>query len=72
MYDFDAEGSAEMDLKVGDVIRCLGRGGGEGWMVAVRPGPYEVTHALVPEGYLEFLRPLTSKERKQAMARFSS
>ncbi|KAG8883162.1 hypothetical protein FRB97_007097 [Tulasnella sp. 331] len=59
MYAFEPEGAAEMALEEEQVVRCLGRGGGPGWIIAVREakdGVGEQGHALVPEGYLDFLR----------------
>jgi len=55
LYPFDPEGTAEMALREDALVRILGRGGGVGWAVALRPEGG--THALVPESYLEFVRP---------------
>lgn len=49
VYPFEAEGENEMSLEEGEVIELKGRGGGEGWVVAVRDG----REGLVPESYLE-------------------
>lgn len=62
LYDFDPEGTAEMGLKEGQTVRVVGRGGGVGWAIAVRPGAEgeeaggESNWALVPESYLKVLR----------------
>ncbi|KDQ07777.1 hypothetical protein BOTBODRAFT_149058 [Botryobasidium botryosum FD-172 SS1] len=53
MYDFEPEGDAEMGLSEGQLVRVLGRGGGEGWVVVSDPDKGN-GQALVPEGYLEF------------------
>ncbi len=68
VYAFEPdEGSSEMALEEEQIVRCLDRGGGDGWVIAVKepkPGAMdngqETGHALVPEGYLEFLRPFDS------------
>lgn len=61
-----------MDIVEGSTVKCLGRGGGEGWMVAVREGDgEEVTHALVPESYLEFREAFSMDERNRAMGKFA-
>ncbi|GJJ16231.1 hypothetical protein Clacol_010527 [Clathrus columnatus] len=36
LYDFTPEGTAEMGLRQGDIVRVAGRGGGEGWAVVAR------------------------------------
>lgn len=36
LYSFQAEAPNEMDLKEGQLYRILGRGGGDGWAVALR------------------------------------
>ncbi|KAG9009653.1 hypothetical protein FRB94_011658 [Tulasnella sp. JGI-2019a] len=59
LYSFEPEGAAEMALEEEQVVRCLGRGGGPGWIIAIKEakdGVSEQGHALVPEGYLEFMR----------------
>jgi hypothetical protein len=62
MYAFESEGSSEMALEEGQVVRVVGRGGGIGWAVVVREpqnseGSEGVrTHALVPESYLEVVK----------------
>ncbi|VDC02202.1 unnamed protein product [Peniophora sp. CBMAI 1063] len=53
LYAFDPEGTAEMALEEDQLVRIVGRGGGVGWAVALRE---DGEHALVPEGYLEFVR----------------
>ncbi|KAF8626136.1 hypothetical protein AX15_005072 [Amanita polypyramis BW_CC] len=57
LYAFEPEGSAEMGLEEDQVVRVVGRGGGEGWAVVVdtREGR-KGGHALVPESYLELVR----------------
>ena len=56
MYPFDPVGEHEMALALGEVVDVLGRGGGQGWVVAIRRGEPEVK-GLVPESYLIKLRP---------------
>lgn len=56
MYPFDAVGEHEMGLALGEVVDVLGRGGGQGWVVAIRRGEPEVK-GLVPESYLNKLGP---------------
>jgi len=62
LYPFEPEGTAEMALEEDQVVRCLGRGGGPGWVIAIKESkdgtdnPDELKRALVPEGYMEFLR----------------
>ena len=61
MYAFESEGSSEMALEEGQVVRVVGRGGGIGWAVVVREEGCEgeggvKTHALVPESYLEVVK----------------
>ncbi|KZT35238.1 hypothetical protein SISSUDRAFT_1051709 [Sistotremastrum suecicum HHB10207 ss-3] len=66
LYQFTPEGTAEMGLEEGQIVRIVGRGGGVGWAIAVRDlnagkeggdeGEGEGMHALVPEGYLELVR----------------
>lgn len=53
VYAFEPEGTAEMALEEDQLVRIIGRGGGVGWAVALRE---DGEHALVPEGYLEFVR----------------
>ncbi|KAG8967836.1 hypothetical protein FRC03_009239 [Tulasnella sp. 419] len=66
LYQFDPEGTAEMALEEDQMVRCLGRGGGVGWVIAIKEGAAGnhggVAHALVPEGYLEFVRPFADGE----------
>lgn len=68
LYPFVPEGTAEMALEEDQIVRCLGRGGGPGWIIAVKEPKgiasgspdadaiEDLGHALVPEGYLEFQR----------------
>ncbi|KAF8581389.1 hypothetical protein K439DRAFT_223551 [Ramaria rubella] len=62
LYDFDPEGTAEMALKEGQLVRVAGRGGGVGWAIAIRPGVEtqgeggEGSWALVPESYLRLVK----------------
>jgi len=53
LYAFEPEGTAEMALEEDQIVRVIGRGGGVGWAIVVRDG--DNGHALVPEGYLEFI-----------------
>ncbi|KAB5588552.1 hypothetical protein CTheo_8010 [Ceratobasidium theobromae] len=55
LYAFDPEGTAEMAMVEDQHVRVLGRGGGVGWVVVLKPDGVE--QALVPEGYLELVRP---------------
>ena len=68
LYAFEPEGTAEMRLVEGQIVRIVGRGGGVGWAIAVREGD-DVgesanlgvedgleKHALVPESYLELVK----------------
>jgi len=54
-------------------VRCLGRGGGEGWLIAVRENQEggEVAHALIPQSYVELVKPFTQGEMEDAMGRLS-
>ncbi|KAG8762751.1 hypothetical protein FRC11_007881 [Ceratobasidium sp. 423] len=54
LYPFEPEGTAEMALVEDQRINVLGRGGGVGWVVVLKPNGEQ---ALVPEGYLELVRP---------------
>ncbi|KAG9113186.1 hypothetical protein FRC07_007804 [Ceratobasidium sp. 392] len=54
LYAFEPEGTAEMALVEDQHVRVLGRGGGVGWVVVLKPNGVE--QALVPEGYLELVR----------------
>ncbi|KAG8725516.1 hypothetical protein FRC09_013755 [Ceratobasidium sp. 395] len=54
LYAFEPEGTAEMALAEDQHVRVLGRGGGVGWVVVLKPNGTE--QALVPEGYLELVR----------------
>lgn len=60
LYDFDPEGTAEMGLKEGQIVKVVGRGGGVGWAIAVRPDGDtdggENDWALVPESYLKVVK----------------
>ena len=65
LYDFDPEGTAEMGLKEGQIVKVVGRGGGVGWAIAVRAdaegeggggGGGEANWALVPESYLRVFK----------------
>ncbi|KAG6875515.1 hypothetical protein C0992_003525, partial [Termitomyces sp. T32_za158] len=61
VYAFEPEGTAEMALVEGQVVRVIGRGGGVGWAVVIDEsvGPNEdggPRHALVPESYLEAVK----------------
>ncbi|KAF8522377.1 hypothetical protein JB92DRAFT_1728620 [Gautieria morchelliformis] len=59
LYDFDPEGTAEMGLKEGQIVRVVGRGGGVGWAIAIRAdveGVGETSWALVPESYLRVVK----------------
>lgn len=66
LYPFEAEGPSEMSVEVNQLVRIIGRGGGEGWVVALRNWTPEqeikgtrnacdtaVAQGLVPEGYLQ-------------------
>lgn len=53
LYAFEPEGTAEMALEEDQIVRVIGRGGGVGWAIVARDG--DDGHALVPEGYLEFI-----------------
>jgi hypothetical protein len=53
LYAFEPEGTSEMRLEPEQLVKVLGRGGGEGWAIAVRE---DGQHALVPEDYLELVR----------------
>lgn len=57
VYAFMAEGAAEMDLAEDQIVKVLGRGGGDGWVV-VSTGD-DGGQALVPESYLEFVAPFS-------------
>ena len=64
LYDFDPEGTAEMGLKEGQMVKVVGRGGGVGWAIAVRADAEagaetdegENNWALVPESYLRVVK----------------
>lgn len=47
-FSFVSEGANEMTVDEGDVIQVVGRGGGQGWVIASVGG----RSGLVPEGYL--------------------
>lgn len=55
LYAFEPEGTAEMALTEDQHVRVLGRGGGVGWVVVLKSDGNE--QALVPEGYLELVKP---------------
>ncbi|KAG8902772.1 hypothetical protein FRB99_004134 [Tulasnella sp. 403] len=68
LFKFDPEGTAEMALEEDQEVKCLGRGGGVGWVVALKGMvKSEPTYALVPEGYLKFTRKFTNSEEEDAM-----
>jgi hypothetical protein len=58
-YVFVAEGEHEISVREGEVVEVRGRGGGEGWVVAVKlggmkgEGKFDGMEGLVPESYLE-------------------
>ncbi|CAE6423709.1 hypothetical protein RSOLAG22IIIB_10329 [Rhizoctonia solani] len=54
LYPFEPEGTAEMALVEDQRVNVLGRGGGVGWVVVLKS---DGEQALVPEGYLELVRP---------------
>jgi len=56
LYAFVPESSSEMALEEEQVVRVVGRGGGIGWEVVVKPEELGGGHALVPESYLEVMR----------------
>ncbi|CAG8740986.1 1487_t:CDS:1, partial [Acaulospora colombiana] len=72
LFAFTAESPAEMSVNEDQLIRVLGRGGGEGWVVALRSwtpedtlpdmralteeANHEEEHGLVPESYIELYR----------------
>ena len=64
LYAFEAEGPTEMSVEVNQLVRIIGRGGGEGWAVGLRNWTPEQeikgmsstpdcgdTQGLIPEGY---------------------
>jgi len=69
LYPFSPEAPSEMALVEGQIVRVIGRGGGDGWAVVVVPNDdkddgnddggngstrkRKLRHALVPESYLE-------------------
>lgn len=58
LYPFEPEGTAEMRLDQDQLVHVVGRGGGVGWAVVVKDGLKDTgLHALVPESYLELVRP---------------
>ncbi|KAG8903717.1 hypothetical protein FRC01_009021 [Tulasnella sp. 417] len=74
LYPFEPEGSAEMGLEEDQEVRCLCRYDvSEGWLVAVKEvtNSGEVIHALVPEAYMQLIRPLEDYELGEAMGKFS-
>ncbi|CAE6536450.1 unnamed protein product [Rhizoctonia solani] len=54
LYPFEPEGTAEMALVEDQQVNVLGRGGGVGWVVVLKPNGEQ---GLVPEGYLELVQP---------------
>lgn len=69
LYAFEPEGTAEMALEEEMEVTCLGRGGGDGWLIAVKEVTREgeVIHALVPESYMQLIRSLSDDELATAM-----
>lgn len=63
LYPFEPEGTAEMALAEDQQVRVLGRGGGVGWVVVLKPDGEE--QALVPEGYLELVRADTDEDDEE-------
>jgi hypothetical protein len=57
LYAFEPEGMAEMRLVEDQIVHVLGRGGGVGWAIAARAPAEGGGHALVPESYLELVKP---------------
>lgn len=60
LYAFEPEGTAEMALAEDQQVRVLGRGGGVGWVVVLKPDG--IAQGLVPESYLELIRPDTDAD----------
>jgi len=70
VFAFVPEGTAEMALDEDQLVKIVGRGGGVGWAIAVVEGPDTNgrgagEHALVPESYLEFVRPFEPGEMNE-------
>ncbi|KAG8735420.1 hypothetical protein FRC10_010612 [Ceratobasidium sp. 414] len=55
LYAFEPQGIAEMALAEGQHVYVLRRGGGDGWVEVLKHNGIE--YGLVPEGYLELVRP---------------
>ncbi|CAE6421419.1 unnamed protein product [Rhizoctonia solani] len=62
LYPFEPEGTAEMPLVEDQRVNVLGRGGGVGWVVVLKSNGEQ---ALVPEGYLELVRPDPDEEDEE-------
>ncbi|KAG9050878.1 hypothetical protein FS837_001532 [Tulasnella sp. UAMH 9824] len=73
LYAYEPEGLAEMALEEDQEVRCLGRDGREGWLVAAMEltDTGEFIHALVPEGHMQLIRPLEDNELEEAMGKWS-
>ncbi|CCM05731.1 uncharacterized protein FIBRA_07963 [Fibroporia radiculosa] len=56
LFSFEPEGTAEMALEEEQIVHIIGRGGGVGWAVVEKD---DGGHALVPESYLELVKPDT-------------
>lgn len=81
-YTFEAVGEHEMDMEEGDVVEVRGRGGGDGWVVAMRRkldedgkvvrldemDDTEAKEGLVPESYLEKAGELDMAPSKHLLA----
>lgn len=56
-YAFEGLGGHEMNVEEGDMLEVKGRGGGVGWVIAIRlreaSSTDELMEGLVPESYLE-------------------
>jgi len=66
LYPFEPEGIAEMKLEEEQLVRVIGRGGGVGWAVVVKEGLKDNgIHALVPESYLELVRPDAEEDAEE-------
>ncbi|KAF8520000.1 hypothetical protein BU17DRAFT_89357 [Hysterangium stoloniferum] len=57
LYDFTPEGTAEMGLKEGQLVRVVGRGGGVGWAVVERGEDGEADGDGENEGQFDASRP---------------
>lgn len=81
-YTFEAVGEHEMDMEEGDLVEVRGRGGGDGWVIAIRRktdeegrvirlddmDPAEAKEGLVPESYIEKAGDLTMAPAKEPEA----